>query len=257
MPRPHDPAEGDSSTAGDDGSAVRASAPGRTAAGPPRWLGNLALWVGGALALVVLVLLAVAVLPGWWAELVGGWVLGVQSRGVWLGLLLGALFTILPIGVALLAMRRPLTPGARLALVVIALLLLLPNVLTIAIAAGRSDARHVLAIQAPGLVGATVAAIVVVVVLAVAVIGIRTRSRRTRRKLDEARVRAIEVGRERAAEARAAEVQAESGADPDEGSPAGPRERSEPTAAGPEEPPTAGVRDPQEPSSGNGRDRTP
>lgn len=169
-----------------------------TASGLPAWLGTLTLWVGGALALALVVLLGVAVLPGWWADLVGSVVQGVDGRGIVLGLVLGAVFTLLPLGVAALAMRSGLTVRARVALVVVALLLLLPTVLTLATAAGSSDARHVLAIEAPGLRGATVVGVVVALVLVAALLGARAFTRR-RRALATAQELAVALGRERAA----------------------------------------------------------
>jgi len=178
-----------------DGQASRAERAGST---PPAWLRNVAVWVGAGLALVVLVVLGVAVLPGWWATQVGGWVQGVFGRGVPIGLGVGAVFTLLPLGVGLLAFRSGLTSKVRIALIAIALLLLLPNVLTIAIALGRSDARSVLAISAPGFRGATVAGIALVLLVLVAVLVIRRRSRHTRQNIDEAGERAKRLAHERA-----------------------------------------------------------
>lgn len=179
----------------------------RGAAAPPAWLRNAAVWVGAGLALVVLVVLGVAVLPGWWASLVGGWVKGVSGRGIPIGLGVGALFTLLPLGVGALAFRRGLRSKVRIALVVIALLLLLPNVLTTAIALGSGDARSMLTIAAPGFRGATWVGIGIVVLALVAGIVVRRRARHTSRKIEAAEEKAARVSRERAAEVeRASDV---------------------------------------------------
>ncbi|GAB2600484.1 hypothetical protein [Pseudactinotalea suaedae] len=178
-----------------DGRAPRAE---RNSSAPPAWLHNVAVWVGAGLAVVVLVVLGVAVLPGWWATQVGSWVQGVPGRGVPLGLEIGAVFTLLPLGVGLLAFRSGLTSKVRIALIVIALLLLLPNVLTIAIALGSSDARSVLAIAAPGFRGATVVGVALVVLVLAAVLVIRRRSRHTRHTIEEAGERAKRLAHERA-----------------------------------------------------------
>jgi hypothetical protein len=178
-----------------DGRASRAE---RNSSAPPAWLRNVAVWVGAGLAVVVLVVLGVAVLPGWWATQVGSWVQGVPGRGVPLGLGIGAVFTLLPLGVGLLAFRSGLTSKVRIALIVIALLLLLPNVLTIAIALGSSDARSVLAIAAPGFRGATVVGVALVVLVLAAVLVIRRRSRHTRHTIEEAGERAKRLAHERA-----------------------------------------------------------
>lgn len=189
-----------------DGAAAPRS---RGGSAPPAWLRDLTLWVAAALAAVVLVVLGVAVLPGWWASVVAGWVQGVLGRGIPIGLGLGALFTLLPLGVGVLALRSGLTSRSRIALVVVALLLLLPNVVTIAVSLGRGDPRSVLAIAAPGFVGASVAGIGLVVALLLALVLIRRRSRRTRRMMTEAGERVAAANRERAREREVATEQSE------------------------------------------------
>lgn len=164
----------------------------------PGWLRTTTLWVGGALAIVVVAALGVAVLPGWWASLVGSWVLGISSRGIWLGLGVGALFTLLPIAVAVLAARSGLG-RARAALVAIAILLLLPNVLTLAVSLARSDAHWVLVIEAPGFGGATIAGVVLVLVAVAATALVRRWTRQRSRALEAAHQRAVTLTRERAA----------------------------------------------------------
>ncbi|WP_420113755.1 hypothetical protein [Pseudactinotalea sp.] len=191
-----------------DGAARR---PARTTNAPPAWLRNAAVWVGVGVAVVVLVVLGVAVLPGWWAGLVGDWVHGVSGRGIPIGVGIGALFTVLPLGIGALAFRRGLRSQARIAIIVIALLLLLPNVLTTTIALGGGDARSMLAIAGPGFRGGTWTGIGLVVLALVAVIVIRRRSRRTRTKIDEAEQKAARVSRQRAAEVEEA---GETGLDP-------------------------------------------
>ena len=176
------------------------SARGATQAVPPAWLRSVALWVGAALAVVLLVVLGVAVLPSWWASLIGGWVDGVQSRGILLGLVLGVVFTVLPLGLFLLALRSGLGSRVRIGLVVGALLLLLPSVLTMAISLGSSDARSVLVIEGPGFRGATLAGIGLTVLAIAAVLLGRSRSRRTHRRVAEAQSRAQQHTREVAAE---------------------------------------------------------
>jgi hypothetical protein len=192
--------DGHEGQTGASASAPAARSTGAPRSAPPAWMRHANLWVGAALSLTLLVLLGVAVLPDRWAAVVGGWVDGVQSRGVLLGLVLGAVFTLLPLVLGLLALRSGLRPWARLALVASALLLLLPNVLTVSIALSTSDARSVVATEAPGLRGATVVAIgVTLLVVAVVLIG-RSRVRRTRREVTEAQGRAVQRSRDLAAE---------------------------------------------------------
>ncbi len=198
---------------------VQSAEDGSTAerATPPSWLRNAAVWVGVGLALAVLVVLGVALLPGWWASTIGGWVRGVEDRGALLGVVIGATFTLLPLAVGLVALRSGLSSRWRVGLIVTALLLLLPNVLTIAVALGSSDARSVIAIEAPSFRGATGVGIGLTVVVLLAVVVIRWWSRRTRRTVEGARERAVVVGRERAAERAAAEGTTASMDDPAEG----------------------------------------
>lgn len=178
-------------------------------AGPPAWLRNTAVWVGAALAVLVLAVLGVAVLPGWWARLVGSWVLGVNGRGVPIGMSVGAVFTILPLGVGLLATRTGLSVRARSILIVIALLLLLPNVITLAVALGSGDARSALVIGAPGFRVGSVLGVALVVLVLLALLVIRRRSATTRAQIDAARGRAVQVGRDRAERAAHPQPQTE------------------------------------------------
>jgi hypothetical protein len=185
------------------GASVPPRAPGSRgspSSAPPAWMRNATVWVGAALSIGLLVLLGVAVLPDWWAAVVGGWVDGDQTRGVLLGLVLGVVFTLLPLALGLLAMRSGLSTRARLALIASAVLLLLPNVLTVAIALSSSDARAVIAIDAPGLRGATVVGIGVTLLVVAAVLLGRSRSRRTRREVTQAQERAARRSRDLAAE---------------------------------------------------------
>lgn len=182
------------------GSGQPSGSPARPASQPPSWLRVVALVAAAVLALVAVVVLGAALLPGWWAALVGGWVQGVPSRGVWLGLLVGAVFTLLPLAVVALALRSGMRGRVRVVLVLLALVLLLPNVLTIAIALGGGDPRSVIAIEAPSFRGATVVGMAVTLLVVAVVLVVRGWTLRTRITVSRAHERATRLGRQRAAE---------------------------------------------------------
>ena len=234
---------------------------------PPPWLRKSALIVGAILLVVVLYLVGSAVLPRWWARTIGGQVNGVPSSGVLVGLFYGFLFTFIPIGVGALAAKPRLHWKARIGIGVAALLLTMPNLLTLAVALGTSEAARIgraeIAVEAPSFRGATAVGVGIAIAMAL-VIGMvawrlvtsRRELRRLRGKVagnavdrraraerddaaEEAKTRAA---RESAAAARAAApaVGSPTAARPAVGSP------TVPDPAGT----TAGSPDPQPPISG-------
>jgi hypothetical protein len=117
-----------------------------------------AVVVGGVL---VVALIASATIPRWWAHQIGDQVDESIVRGTLVGLFYGFLFTILPLLVlgAVLRWRRSLR-----ALVVagaLALLLAIPNLLTLGIVLGTGNAAHAgertLDVRAPAFRGASLA----------------------------------------------------------------------------------------------------
>jgi hypothetical protein len=104
--------------------------------------------------LVVAVLVGAAFLPRWWSHRVAAQVSGNFTAGIALGLFYGFVFTLLPYGVLRWAFdkRRPLNRWAPAA--GLALLLGLPNLLTLGIVLGSSKAAHAgertLDVDAPG-----------------------------------------------------------------------------------------------------------
>lgn len=130
-----------------------------TKAESPNWLRRLV--VAGSLLAVVLVagVVASATVPRWWAHRVGDQVNESITSGVLIGLFYGFVFTLLPIAVlsAALHWRRTwATVGIGL---VAAVILALPNLMTLGIAAGRGNAAHagqrILDVQAPAFRGSS------------------------------------------------------------------------------------------------------
>ncbi len=142
-------------------------------------------------ALVVVVVLflsawfASAFVPRWWAHRVGDQVNGSFTNGTLWGLFYGIVFTFIPLVVVRQAARRRFTWKTRLGIAVIALLLALPNLMTLGIVLGNGNAAHagqrILDVDAPAFRGASlVGALVAAVGAVVAVYGWETRKRRGR-----------------------------------------------------------------------------
>jgi hypothetical protein len=124
--------------------------------------GRRALWIGVALVVLVAAgLIASATAPRWWAHRVGDQVDGSITQGTLLGLVYGFVFTFLPVVVLVLVLRWRRTTRTIIVAVVLALLLALPNLMTLGIVIGRGNAAHagdrVLDVEAPAFRGGTLA----------------------------------------------------------------------------------------------------
>jgi hypothetical protein len=143
---------------------------------------GVAVLVGLAL-LVALYFLAAAFLPRWWAQRVGDQVHGSFSAGILWGLFYGIVFSFFPLLLAWQVRRRPLAWQVRIGMIVVALLLAIPNLLTLSIVVGVSRAAsagdRILDVDAPAFRGATLAGAIVgtVLVIAAAVVGILLKRR--------------------------------------------------------------------------------
>jgi MFS family permease len=127
----------------------------------PPWAKRTLLSLGAAAFVVVAVLAGAAFLPRWWAHRVGAQVGGNFTAGIALGLFYGFVFTVLPYAVLRWAFdkRRPLKRWAT--ATGVALVLGLPNLLTLGIVLGSSKAAHAgertLDVDAPGFRASTLA----------------------------------------------------------------------------------------------------
>jgi hypothetical protein len=140
-----------------------------SSAAPPRgdWKRKLIVTAVVVGAVLLGVLIASATIPRWWAQRIGDQVDESIVRGTMVGLFYGFLFTILPLLVlgAVLRWRRSLR-----ALVVagaFALLLAIPNLLTLGIVLGTGNAAHAgertLDVRAPAFRGASLAGALVAI----------------------------------------------------------------------------------------------
>ena len=131
-----------------------------TAQRPPVDWNRRILWGAVGLALViVLYLFSAAFLPRWWAQRVGDQVGQSFAGGVWWGLFYGVVFTLLPLVVARQALRRRWRWQTRIGIVIGALVLASPNLMTLGIVWGNGNAAHagerILDVEAPAFRGAT------------------------------------------------------------------------------------------------------
>jgi MFS family permease len=92
--------------------------------------------------LVVGYLIGAAFLPRWWARTVSNWVQDSFTKGTLYGLAIGLVFTLVPLAVAALAFIRRLNNKARAAILVLAVALAIPNLLTLGIAIGSGGGAH-------------------------------------------------------------------------------------------------------------------
>lgn len=153
---------------------------------------NITAWlIIGAIALVlgvVLYMYVSTVLPVWWANTIGGQVDKNLASGVLLGLFYGFVFTFVPL-LILWQIRRPrIRWPMKIVLIVIAVLVAGPNLITLGIHTGTNQAAHnaqrILGTEATWFGawtawGAIIAAIVFVV-LVVSVWQYRRRGRRVK-----------------------------------------------------------------------------
>ncbi|WP_228000806.1 permease [Nocardia australiensis] len=137
--------------------------------------------IGGAAVLAVLVIvyfILAAFIPRWWAQRVASMVHGSFGKGIGWGLFYGGLLTVIPLFLLLLAAltwRRKAGKVIAGAAGALAVLIAIPNLMTLSIVLGDNSAAHagqrILDVDAPAfrgaaLVGAITAAIVFLFALA-------------------------------------------------------------------------------------------
>jgi hypothetical protein len=168
------------------------------------WQRRILLVLVGFVALVLLVLFARAFLPRWWAQRVGGQVNGHFSGGVAWGLFYGFLFTFIPVIVIRQVVRKRFNWPVRVIIIVVAVLLLAPNLLTLSVVLGNGGAAHagqrIMDVDAPAFRGATLVGAIIGV--ATAVLTLYALASRRKRGIELKQLRARERDREAAEQAR-------------------------------------------------------
>jgi hypothetical protein len=110
---------------------------------------------------LLLGLVASATIPRWWAQRVGDQVDGSIVAGTLVGLFYGFVFTFLPLIVLAAVLRWRRTLRALVLTTALAVLLAIPNLLTLGIVVGRGNAAHagdrILDVEAPAFRGASLA----------------------------------------------------------------------------------------------------
>jgi hypothetical protein len=125
----------------------------------PNWSRRL-LVAAIVVALVVLGgLAASATIPRWWAQRIGDQVDGSIVTGTFVGLFYGFVFTVLPLLVLAAILRWRRTWRALALGLAVAVVLALPNLMTLGIVIGRGNAAHagdrILDVEAPAFRGGT------------------------------------------------------------------------------------------------------
>ena len=130
---------------------------------------RIILCVVAAVLVIVGYFIGAAFLPRWWARRLGGWVDDSFTRGLLFGLAFGLVFTLVPLLIASTAFWRRMNGRARTAVIVLAIVVAVPNLLTLGIATGSGSGAHaggrIMDDRAPFFQGATLIGAILAVVL--------------------------------------------------------------------------------------------
>lgn len=140
------------------------------------WLRRVVVAIAVLIVAIAVYLILAAFVPRWWAQSVGRQIEGRLSRGILLGLLYGTIFTCLPLLLLAQVGRRALGWKVKIGLVVAAVLLAIPNLMTLSVAVGASRAAQagdrVMDVQAPGFRYATLWGVGLGTLLGLAVVAV-------------------------------------------------------------------------------------
>jgi len=138
----------------------------------------IALVLGGGL-------IASATIPRWWAQRIGDQVDGSIVTGVFIGLFYGFVFTALPLLSLAAVARWRRAPRAIAVAVVFALILAIPNLMTLGIVLGTGNAAHagerILDVEAPAFRGASLVGALIALAMAAFVAYLMVSRERARR----------------------------------------------------------------------------
>ena len=115
-------------------------------------------------------LIASATIPRWWAQRIGDQVDGSIVTGTLLGLFYGFVFTALPLLALVAVARWRRTPRAIVVAVGFAVVLAIPNLMTLGIVLGTGNAAHagerILDVEAPAFRGAALVGALIALAMA-------------------------------------------------------------------------------------------
>ena len=113
-----------------------------TPAKKANWAARIILFVAALVVLGISYFAFAAILPVWWANVIRNQVQGSLGAGILVGMFYGFVFTFVPLLVAWQATRKPVTWLWKLAILLVAVALASPNLLTAGIMFGNSQAAH-------------------------------------------------------------------------------------------------------------------
>ena len=155
----------------------------------PAWVRGAAISVVVAGAIVLAVLLGSAFIPRWWSQRIADQAQGNFTAGISLGLFYGFVFTLVPLLVLRFAFRKRREVQTWGIWTIVALVLALPNLITLGIVLGSGDAAHAgertLDVEAPGFRNATLAGAAFALAGVLALEYVLAGRRRSRRRLEE------------------------------------------------------------------------
>ncbi|MEV0343823.1 permease [Nocardia sp. NPDC050713] len=150
-----------------------------------RIIGGVVLFV----ALIVTYLILAAFIPRWWAQRLAEMVNGSFAKGIGWGLLLGGMCTLVPLLLLLFAVlmwRKRAGKFLAGAAAVLAVLVAIPNLMTLTIVLGGNNAAHagerILDVDAPAFRGACLVGAVLAVLFFLGAVYLATRRGMRRRK---------------------------------------------------------------------------
>lgn len=164
-----------------------------TDSGRPKWMTKAIVIAVGVVALVIAYLILSAFLPRWWSIRVANLADQTFTKGIFWGLTFGIVCTMIPLALFTAAWLVRKRRGGKIGAIVLSILALLaaaPNLLTLSIVLGSSNAAHAgertLDTEAPGFRGATVLGFIVAIALFafLAFVIVRARRRRAQKRLE-------------------------------------------------------------------------
>lgn len=185
--------------------------------------GKVLNWLVLILVLAASVVLAYGIarefLPRRWSEEIVGVVDASRARGLMYGFGVGLVFTLIPVLVLAQARRRFFSWTGRAIVLVVAIILALPNWLTMAVAIGRSkssvDGRILLDQSGPGFRDGSAAGAVIGALLGLIIVGFGMRLGQRRRQVAELRRKVGELEHRAAPKTDTAKTDADEAPDSD------------------------------------------